>query len=329
MTRVLAFGGVRFVLAGVLAFALAACFVGRAEAALGASVVAGDRALTLKWGAVKGAAGYRVSWRGPVLKGGKPTAVWSSKWLGLKVLKASVRSYKVTGLVNGRQYELRLDSNTKAKRSRWVAKSTLVGTPSVPSCANGGVCVVGSYGPGGGKVFYAPGGKFTETGADCGSSCRYLEAAPVVWGDPSFPWGAGSGQSGSCSNKFFSFPALNTAIGSGMANTFAIMGACPSANPLNPQSAPAALAAYLYHPRPRFNDAEVVNGWFLPSFDELRQLDIASVAGLDSSTFYWSSTWDSLADYAKTQYVGVGAGPGTEFDLLRTEIKRVRPVRAF
>ncbi len=111
-----------------------------------------------------------------------------------------------------------------------------------------------------------------------------------------------------------------------MANTFAIMGACPSANPLNPQSAPAALAAYLYHPTV---NGEVVNGWFLPSFDELRQLDIASVAGLDSSTFYWSSSWDSLADYAKTQYVGVGAGPGTEFDLLRTEIKRVRPVRAF
>jgi len=33
MTRFLAFGGVRFLVAGMLAFALAACFVGRAEAA--------------------------------------------------------------------------------------------------------------------------------------------------------------------------------------------------------------------------------------------------------------------------------------------------------
>ena len=78
MTRVLAFGGVRFVLAGVLAAALAACFVGRADAssfsspsvaqsaASAPSVVVGDRALTLKWSAVKGAAGYRVSWRGRV-----------------------------------------------------------------------------------------------------------------------------------------------------------------------------------------------------------------------------------------------------------------------
>ena len=82
MARVMAFGGARFVLAGVLVAALAACFVGRADAASvlsssfaspavfaqssasAASVVAGDRALTLKWSAVKGAAGYRVSWRG-------------------------------------------------------------------------------------------------------------------------------------------------------------------------------------------------------------------------------------------------------------------------
>ncbi len=150
MARVLAVGGVRFVLAGVLVAALAACVVGRAEAASvfsssfaapsalansaasAPSVVAGDRALTLKWSAVKGAAGYRVSWRGRVLKGGKPTAVWSAKWLGLKVLKASARSYKATGLVNGAQYQLRLETNTKAKKAAWVVKSTLVGSPEAP-----------------------------------------------------------------------------------------------------------------------------------------------------------------------------------------------------
>jgi len=150
MKRVLAIGGVRFVLAGVLALALAACFVGRAEAASvfsssfaapsafaqpaasGARVVAGDRSLTLSWSAVKGAAGYRVSWRGRVLKGGKPTAAWSAKWLGLKVLEAPARSYKASGLVNGSEYQLRLESNTTAKKSRWVVKSTLVGSPKAP-----------------------------------------------------------------------------------------------------------------------------------------------------------------------------------------------------
>jgi hypothetical protein len=145
MARVLAFGGVRFVLAGALLAMFAAAFVGRADAASvlsssGASpsavansaasapsVVAGDRALTLSWGAVKGAAAYRVSWRGRVLKGGKPTAAWSKKWLGLKVLKASARSYKATGLINGAKYQLRLES--KAKKSRWVARSTPMASP--------------------------------------------------------------------------------------------------------------------------------------------------------------------------------------------------------
>ena len=129
MTRVLGLSGVGFVLAGMLALALAACFVGRAEAASGASVVAGDRALTLKWSAVKGAAGYRVSWRGRVLKGGKPTAAWSTKWVGLKVLNSSVLSYKVTGLANGAQYQIRLESKAKAKKSRWVVRSTPVASP--------------------------------------------------------------------------------------------------------------------------------------------------------------------------------------------------------
>ena len=141
MTRVLGLSGVRFLLAGVLGLALAACFVGRAEAASVASVVAGDRALTLKWSAVKGAAGYRVSWRGRVLKGGKPTAAWSAKWLGLKVLKASARSHKAAGLVNGREYQLRLESKAKVKKSRWVVRSTSVASPKAvtPTPTPGGI----------------------------------------------------------------------------------------------------------------------------------------------------------------------------------------------
>jgi len=153
MTRVLGLSGVRLVLAGMLALAVAACFVGRAEAASvfssslsrpaasGASVVVGDRALTLKWSAVKGAGAYRVSWRGRVLKGGKPTAAWSKKWLGLKVLKASARSHKAAGLVNGREYQLRLESKAKVKKSRWVVRSTSVASPKAvtPTPTPGGI----------------------------------------------------------------------------------------------------------------------------------------------------------------------------------------------
>ena len=344
MTRFLAFGGVRFVLAGALAFALAVCFVGRAEAASvfsssfaapavfansaasGARVVVGDRALTLSWSAVKGAAGYRVSWRGRVLKGGKPTAAWSKKWLGLKVLKASARSHKASGLVNGSEYQLRLESNTKAKKSRWVVKSTLVGFPSVASCANGrGVCVVGETGPGGGSVFYVLRGSETVPGAACGSSCRYLEAAPVGWNsggspDPSLQWGGGDGAAGQCSNKFIS---TGTGIGSGKANTAAIMAACPYSSGNN--SAPAALAASTYAPTV---NGVVVKGWFLPSLNELNALDVSNVGGLTPGADYWSSSQVG-ADSAWLQFVGFGGGNNSQLDVFKDNAGHVRAVRAF
>jgi hypothetical protein len=141
MVRVWALAGVRFVLTGLLVALLAACFVGRADAssllspsvvnsaASGPSVVAGDRALTLKWSAVKGAAGYRVSWRGRVFKAGKPTSDWSAKWHGTKALPASARSFRVSGLLNGAQYQLRFESLRDARKWRWVAERTLIGMP--------------------------------------------------------------------------------------------------------------------------------------------------------------------------------------------------------
>jgi len=532
MTRFLAFGGVRFVLAGVLAFALAACFVGRAEAASvfsssfaapsvfadsaapGARVVAGDRALTVFWGSVKGAAAYRVSWRGRILKGGKPTAAWSKKWLGLKVLKASARSYKATRLVNGSEYQLRLESKAKTKKSRWVARSTPVASPkavaptptptpaTVPgaptsvsgvagdgqvvvswlapssdggsavtaytvTASNGGsrtcttatlsctvtgltnataytftvvatnargtsvasvasaaatpatvpgaptsvsgvagdasvvvswlapssdggsavtgytvtasgggsqTCttsgalsctvtgltngtpytfavkatnargnsvasrasdaftagswVVGDTGPGGGKVFYASAGTFTETGAACGSSCRYLEAAPVGWHsggspDPSLVWGVrGEGNPGECSNKDIS-GADGTAIGSGEANTAAIMAGCPAASGTN--SAPAARAAACYQVTGTCGP-ENYGQWFLPSKDELNLLDVSFV-GVDPGVYYWSSSQDS-ASSAWGQYVGLGGG-SFQFIGIKGNAYHVRAIRAF
>ena len=56
-----------------------------------------------------------------------------------------------------------------------------VSTVTALTCATGGSCIVGDTGPGGGKVFYvrADGGTFTSTGSDCGTACKYLEAAPT------------------------------------------------------------------------------------------------------------------------------------------------------
>ena len=294
----------------------------------------GDQALTLEWSAVKGAAGYRVSWRGRVLKDGKPTAVWSTKWLGSKVLKAKAKAnyYKAAGLVNGSEYQLRLESKAKAKKSRWVVRSTSVASPKAGT-PNPGTYAIGDTGPGGGKVFYAPGIAFTETGAACGSSCLYLEVAPAGWnpedsGDPGLKWGGGNGVSGQCSNKMIS-GAGGTAIGSGKANTDAIILACPSTDPSDDQSAPAALAASAYAPRV---GGAVVTGWFLPSKAELNTLDLSSVVhwprpGCGPCAYWSSSQFD--ASNAWVQGVGLGGGFDWQSGDRKQDANTVRPIRAF
>ena len=137
---VMAFGWRRFVLFGVLVAALAASFVGRAEASPlptptfarsatpAAVITTGDGTLALNWQAIDSATKYRVSWRGRVMKAGAPTARWSKTWSGRKVLAASKRSYTLRGLTNGYQYQLRLES--KSLNSLWRVLSTVIGSPA-------------------------------------------------------------------------------------------------------------------------------------------------------------------------------------------------------
>ena len=159
----------------------------------------------------------------------------------------------------------RLVCTKVGKKLMWVAK----GTKSTSSCASGGVCAIGDIGPGGGIVFY-----------DAGSPQswgRYLEAAPKTWNggtsDPRASWG--------CFDTSIS-GVSGTAIGTGAANTAAIVAGCFE----------SGIAASLA-------DVSTFGGksdWFLPSKDELElmffNLGRKGVGGFVGN-FYWSSSENS------------------------------------
>lgn len=157
---------------------------------------------------------------------------------------------------------------------------------------------LGSIGPGGGIVFY-----------DAGSQQpwgRYLEAAPSTWAggataDIGFTWCATGAN-----------VATGTAIGTGVANTAAIVAACPKTT--------AAHAARDYQ-------GGGLRDWFLPSKDELAQLyKQRAAAGPFGSNFYWSSSQNDLtAGSSWGQYLSTGYLANNSKNM----IGLVRPIRAF
>ena len=234
----------------------------------------------------------------------------------------------VAGLANGTAYTFTVVATSAIGNSGASAASGAV-TPA--TCATGGVCVVGDSGPGGGTVFYAPGAAFTEVGTACFSSCRYLEAAPAPgWSsvggvDPEYQWGGGNGTVvGSCSNKIIS-GATGTAIGSGYANTAAIITACDQSS--GNDSAPAARAAWTYVPTV---GGVSIPGWFLPSKDEAMALDASDVGGFVFHNDYWTSSQVGTpgfeANNAWYQWIGYLTSSLGDH---KQQSFRVRPIRAF
>ncbi|MHB1090487.1 MAG: Lcl C-terminal domain-containing protein [Ilumatobacteraceae bacterium] len=177
--------------------------------------------------------------------------------------------------------------------------NTSTTTVDALNCASGGTCVVGDTGPGGGIVFY-----------DAGSTQswgRFLEATPSGWSsansDSRVEWG--------CYRTSIS-GATGTAIGTGQANTTAILAGCTT----------GGIAAQLA-------DALTFGGksdWFLPSRDELALIyaSRAIIGGFAADT-YWSSTEHNRGSawvqyfYNGLQSPNYKGGPPLS----------VRPVRAF
>jgi hypothetical protein len=209
------------------------------------------------------------------------------------------------------------------------------------NCITTDTCAVGETGPGGGTVFYVSATNFTSTGSDCGTSCKYLEYAPIGWivsttpsGQTNCPFIPGTnttdpGCSMFTSGSLGTYNGTATAIGSGLANTIAITAVGTGATAGN--AAPVTRA---------FRGGGK-SDWFLPSFNELNELckyarqqttgntatQCTSANSLRTgftSGYYWSSTQvnGTLSYYQNFT-------DGARGNRTKDERDSVRPVRAF
>jgi hypothetical protein len=207
-----------------------------------------------------------------------------------------------TGLTSGTPYTFKVAAINAAGTGAYSSASAAI-TPTAATCATGGTCALGDTGPGGGIVFYV--GSFTLTST--GQTLRYLEAAPANWNvgaDPRVAW------SGNTSNNV----STGTALGTGAANTNAIVRQSDVANK-------AATLAYAYR-------GGGLSDWFLPSADEAHQLyvrrGLSGIANSLASGGYWSSSQKDASN-AWVVFMTNGAHTYNKKSLNFY----VRPVRAF
>jgi hypothetical protein len=189
-----------------------------------------------------------------------------------------------------------------------TATINLIGT----TCDGTFTCQVGDTGPGGGKIFYVATGFFTQVGATgsmCTTGCNYLEAAPSTgvnaWTDAAYVWSGNT-------NTLIGASAQGTAIGTGFANTLAIVGQSSGGETTNR----AGTTSRAYRGPNNLSD------WYLPSKDELNQLNLenTTVGGFVSGIYWSSSERTSDSTWAH------GGGP---FTPLKNNSNYVRPIRAF
>ena len=180
--------------------------------------------------------------------------------------------------------------------------STSTANAAAYTCAQGGTCVVGNVGPGGGRVFYAPGTAFTMTGAPCSTTCRYLESAPLT--------GAYAIDNvtryGLLGQVLHSAALQTSAIGSGYSNTAALVAATST-----PTAAGNVAKAY--------RGSANLSDWFLPSSLEISAYWASSPT--DATTYYMAS--NRLND----AIVIVNSG-GDYYDFYNNT-RPVLPIRAF
>jgi len=162
-------------------------------------------------------------------------------------------------------------------------------------CAQGGKCVIGETGPGGGKVFYVAPSKLGWG--------RYLETAPSGWAggsaDPQIAW---------CNDSNTLINTLGL-VGDGVKNTTAMALGCTTG---------AGVLAKRYRGGGK-------SDWFLPSKNEMKLLYDAKskIAGLGQGSYWTSSEGGSVVSWT------VDFANGAINIKVKTIAYFVRPVRAF
>jgi hypothetical protein len=180
------------------------------------------------------------------------------------------------------------------------------------ACADGGACVVGDIGPGGGKVFYVHASGTFACGATLASTCKYLEAAPTTgtnsWTDARYRWSGNE-------EDFIGSTAQGVAVGTGYKNTEAIVTQSSTANR-------AGTIARAYRGPNNLSD------WYLPSKNELNELYLerVRVGGLSGSRYWSSSENENFGNQAWFQFFSTGLQGN---DSYKNADSYVRPVRAF
>ena len=255
-----------------------------------------------------------------------------------------------TGLISGTPTAKAQSTVYTITGTNSVGSASATFTLRVSSCAQGGKCLVGDKGPGGGTVFYVSTGTFA-CGVDLLATCKYLEAAPALWNggsaDPTISWAQSTPvnyQSAQVLNATEPKMANLTDIGGGYRNTRAII----LQGNTNKTTSAAALADD-YSP---IINGVVVDDWYLPSTLELRQMckwqrgrawvsdatdcntpwDATNTnntgpgaAGFGTPNFYWSST-QAGAGTAYRQFFP----DGNPSSLSKSDTTiGVRPIRAF
>ena len=229
---------------------------------------------------------------------------------------------------------------------------TLAGAATVTHSANSGVItavfyMVGSTGPGGGKIFYAANTPFSCGASSVGSiitpkattTCYYLEVAPSGWSvgsdpDPSKFWAVESLRNTNVPGIDDDLTAYNDSegIGRGLQNSLNIV-----AQGNNTTTAAGAAREYM---------VGSINDWYLPTTAELNLLcqwangvapsvTTACTGGsLNSDTYgagsagfannYYLSSSEKNATHAWMQ-----AFWGTQGENAKGSGRRLRPIRAF